>query len=917
MGTPACPPRCPRYVADDGRTYTIAAADASLLACGTDRSTGPDDGTGVLGSESEVAVGVNGRTAVGTAREAAGEVPKEAAQGAVVGAPVKVETVGPPEDDTDLDGEGRDGVRPLVALDGGTVVGTADPTTEPATVTLRDGTDEAVAVELVRQLVARAIENDDSTMRVTVPSGVDDELADDLVTTRADGVVEIDLTTHSAKRTRRVPGERADIAVETDLDALFAPDRVAVVGATDREGAIGRTVVENLRQSFDGAVVPVSTSTDEILGLPAVPAVEEAAADLAVVVLPAEPAVEAVESAAAAGVDAIAVLSAGFAETGDDAGRRREDRLRTIASAHDVALVGPNALGVLSTRRDVNASFSPELPDAGGVSILSHSGAMVTATIDWALDAGVGVRDVVSLGNAAGIDEADVLRYWGADDGTDVVFAYLEDVQDGDRFVEAARAVSRTTPVVALKAGRSEAGGAAAASHTGALAGDDAGFRAAFAETGVIRATGQQEAYDLLTCLGRQPLPTGDQIGVVTNAGGPGVLAADAIAEADVELASFSPATTERLEADLPGPASVRNPVDVLGDASVDRFVDALETVLGDGTVDAAMVVSTPHPLVDQPTLVHRIGDVSRRYGKPVVTVLSGGPPDGETKDALSNAGVPNYRDAVRAARSLGAYATYAAWRRSGVPEPEPVDADRERGGKIVAEAVARGQSTLGVEAMDLLGAYDVGVPESVLVSDLPSTDEDGAAWSLNGSGVAELDGPFAVKVASPDLVHKSDVGGVRVDVPAAEVEDAVRAVVRAVRENAPDATITGVLVEELAPEGVECVVGVTEHPRFGPMVTFGLGGVLVEHLEDVAHALAPLSHEQARSLITSLEGASILEGARGAAAVDIDALAEAVVALSWLAVDEESIAEIEINPLIATPDGAVAVDLHAELTDE
>ncbi|MFT4921544.1 MAG: acetyl coenzyme A synthetase (ADP forming)-like protein [Haloarculaceae archaeon] len=861
-GTSSCPPRCPRFVAPDGTAYTIYRL---------------------------------------------GECP--------AGRTDRVAT------ETGLDPTVDDG---LVAFRGDDIVAWAEQEREDTerrwrtNVRLGDEASAVVGLELVRQVVAASVNQGAESMVVRSSEHVADRVLGELdgadpisdshdadaADSRPGTPIVIDLTVDGVKRTTRHPVDRGDLHVSQDLDSLFAPETVAVVGATDRAGAIGRAVVENLDSSFALEVVPVSRSVERVCGLPAVDDVADAGADLAVVVLPAAATVDAVRDAAEAGVDAVAVLSAGFGETGDEQGIRRERALREIAEAHEVVLVGPNALGVLSTRRSMNASFGPSLPDAGCVSILSHSGAMVTATLDWATANDVGIRDVVSLGNAAGVDEADVLRYWGADAGTDVVFAYLEDVQDGERFLEAAREVSRTTPVVALKSGRSDAGASAAASHTGALVDDDAGFDAAFDAAGVVRATSQQDAYDIVGAFARQPLPRGDNVAVVTNAGGPGVLAADAVADADLSLADLSVATRTRLAESLPDAASVGNPLDVLGDATVERFVDALEVVLADEAVDAAMVVSTPHPLVDQADLVAGVGDAARRYGKPVATCFSGGPPSDKTRDALAAADVPNYPDADRAANALAALAATAERQRRPHNEPEPIDVVRDRVAATLDRAASEGLETLGVEAMNVLDAYGVPTPAAELVS----TPEEATRVARS------LDGPFALKVASPDLVHKSDVGGVRVGVSVDDVETAVADVLATVCERAPNADVTGVLVQELAPEGVECVAGVTRHGRFGPMVTFGLGGVLVEHLDDVVHGLAPLSQQEARRLVQSVDAATVLDGARGSDPVDVGALAATLRRLSWLAVDYPTLAELEVNPLVATPDVTVAVDFHAQL---
>nr|WP_303646845.1 acetate--CoA ligase [Haloarchaeobius salinus] len=851
-GTVDCPPRCPRFLDDAGRPHTVY----SLGDCPT-----------------------------ATAERARGLFDCLA-------------------DDADA----------LVALDGETPVGAAALEDGSRRVELGDDAAPSVGTELVRQLVAHERtagaslagadypQDPDTTLDVSAPGVVVDRLVDAGLATNGvetgDDTVTVDLGGDAASRTTRPPVSRADYPVGDDFSALFEPDRVAVVGATDREGAIGRVVVENLRTSFEGSVVPVTSRADSVLGLHAVDDVADADADLVVVVLPADAAVDAVRRAGEAGVGTVAVLSAGFGES-DDAGRRRERQLASVVDEHDLTLVGPNALGVCSTRRRMNASFAPTLPDAGGVSVLSHSGALVTATLDWADATGVGVRDVVSVGNGAGLDVPALLRYWGSDPETDVVLMYLEDLPSGRRFVEAARAVSRTTPIVVLKSGRTGHGAAAAASHTGALVGDDAGFQAAFDAAGVVRADSQQAAYDLVRSFATQPLPRGDAVAVVTNAGGPGVLATDAVDEAGLSLADLSDETRERLDAVLPDAASAANPVDVLGDATVDRFVDALDIVLADRAVDAAVVASTPHPLVDQAALVRAVGDAGRRYGTPVVTSLSGGPrPDGVT-ESLAAAGVPNFPDADRAARALASLTDYASRHRARRASPDPT----ARGsGESADAAVSFDDDLLGVEAMDVLREYGVRTPDG----ELARTPAEAA------TAVAELTGPFVLKVVSPDLAHKTEVGGVEVGVAADAVEGATADLLARVSEHAPDATLRGVLVQELVEEGVECLVGVTRHERFGPVVTFGLGGILVEHLDDVAHGLAPLSPADAERLLRRIDGASVLDGARGQESVDRDALVDALVGVSRLAADHPSLSELEVNPLMATPTGATAVDFQA-----
>jgi acetyl coenzyme A synthetase (ADP forming)-like protein len=782
-------------------------------------------------------------------------------------------------------------------------------------VTVDDWTPEAspaLAHELLRQAAAYAVEEGATSLAVdttTEAAPITDAARRVGFQERDDGLV-LPLTGDGLAATpeSRPQATTSDTprTSERELDSLFRPDRVAVVGATDREGAIGRTVVENLRDGFAGDVVPVTPATDTVLGEPTVSDLRDTSdVDLAVVVLPPDLALEAVEAAGEGGVDAVAVLSAGFEEAGDD-GAARARRLERLAAEYDLTVLGPNSLGVLNAHTGLNASFSPRRPTPGSVSLLSQSGAFVTAALEQGADAGIGFAEVASLGNKAALDETDLIERWGADPDTDVILGYLEAVEDGERFVETAREVAPETPIVLLKAGRTDAGAAAAASHTGSLAGADDVVDAAFEEAGVVRADSVTELFDYARVLqGR--LPDGDRVGVVTNAGGPGVLAADAVADEDLALADLSPDVRERLEADLPASAGVDNPVDVLGDADADRFDDALHTVLGDDAVDVGFVLTTPHPLVDEADLAERIGMRAAAADKPVVACFLGGSLDPEAHRRLRQYRVPAFDDPTEAAGALAALVDYVESRealrreRPTVPTIDVPD--------VVHDARDAGRDALGVDGLSLLA--DAGVPTAETTVVESASEAERAAAALGDRVV--------LKVVSPDLAHKADVGGVAVDVAPADAGDAYERMREQVAEEAPDATVDGVAVQPMVddPDAVEVVVGATRDPTFGPVVMFGLGGVFVETLDDVAFALAPLDEARACELVDSVAASALLDGARGAAPVDRDALVAALVAVSELAASVPAIAELDVNPLVATPDGVTAVDAYLSLADD
>jgi acetyltransferase len=687
-----------------------------------------------------------------------------------------------------------------------------------------------------------------------------------------------------------------------ELLELFSPSRVAVVGATDREGSVGRAIMENLR-GFEGEVVPVNPNRESVFGDPCVPEVGAAGdVDLAVIAVPVEAAVEAVRAAGEAGVEAVVVITAGFGEAGSE-GAAREAELERAAAEYDLDLVGPNCVGVLGTPAGLNATFAPTGAEPGSISFLSQSGAVITAVLDWAADEGVGFRHVVSLGNKAVLDEADFVDAWGGDPGTDVVLGYLESVADGRRFVERTREVSRETPVVVLKSGRTEAGARAAASHTGAIAGSDRAYEAGLRAAGAIRAHSLQGLFDAGRALAGQPVPEGDGVAVVTNAGGAGVLATDAVGDTRLSLASLAPETVGTLGEVLPPGANRHNPVDIIGDADAARFREALAAVLADEGVAAAAVLAAPSAPLSFEALAEAVVDCQADAGIPIVAALMGGERVRAAEPALRAAGIPTYFDPGRAVGSLDALARYRERRERESESPGTFRVDRERADAVLDTARERGRTQLGVEAMALLEAYGIPTPAGAVA------DDPGEAVAV----AEDIGDEVVLKIVSPDISHKSDIGGVRVGVPVGEVADAFEDLVARAYSYQPDARVLGVQVQELidTDAGVETIVGATRDPTFGPVVLFGLGGIFVETLEDVAVRLAPVAGSEARAMTREIETAPLLQGARGREPVDTDAVVETIQRLSRLVTDYPGILELDVNPLVATPDGATAVDLR------
>ena len=694
-----------------------------------------------------------------------------------------------------------------------------------------------------------------------------------------------------------------------ELSRLFAPDRVAVVGASDEEGTVGYAVTSNLLGSFEGEVVAVNPNRESVLGLSCHDSVADVGAvDVVVVAVPAGIAVEVLREAAEVGIENVVVITAGFSEAGAE-GSARERELTRIARAHDLNLVGPNSLGILNTGVGLNATFGPLDPDPGGISFMSQSGAFITAVLDWAADRNLGFKDIVSLGNKAVLDESDFVREWGDDPETDVILGYLEDVSDGPAFIDAAREVTEDTPVVVVKSGRTDEGASAAASHTGAIAGSDEAYDAAFEQSGVVRVHTVQELFDFASILAGQPLPDGDSVAIVTNAGGPGVMTTDAVGDSRLDLAEFTDETLATLSEDLPEEANIYNPVDIIGDAPVERFEATIDTVLADDTVEMAIVLSCPTATLSFDDLAAATVRLRSEHGTPLVATLMGGSSTESAAATLSDAGIPTYFDPARAVHSLEALAQYATIREQEYASPTTFDVDRERAREILERAAERGDTRLGVESMELLDAYGIPTPEGEVVSDPAAAVE-----------VAEaIDGPVAMKIVSPAISHKSDIGGVEVGVKQSAVRSTYGDIVSRARNYQPDAPIVGVQVQEMVDldAGTETIVGVNRDPQFGPLVMFGLGGIFVEIMEDTSFRVAPVSEPEVREMLGEIRAAPLLHGARGRTPADVDALVAVIQRVSQLVTDFPAITELDVNPVVAMPDGVAAVDLRLTLDQE
>ncbi|MBN1179807.1 MAG: acetate--CoA ligase family protein [Anaerolineae bacterium] len=688
------------------------------------------------------------------------------------------------------------------------------------------------------------------------------------------------------------------------LDVLFCPGSVAVIGASRSEEKIGHAIVKNILESgYAGEVYPVNPKADEILGLQAYSSVKDVSGpvDLAVIVIPAKLVLDVMEACGQKGVRAAIVVTAGFGETGRE-GARRERRLLEIARQHGVRVLGPNCLGVIDTVCPLNASFAAHMPDGGGQGFMSQSGALCVAVLDLAVAEGIGFSRFVSLGNKADVDEVALLRKWEEDEQTGAALAYIEGLTDGRAFLDAARCVAARKPVVALKSGTTEAGSQAVSSHTGSLAGSARAYQAAFRKAGVLQAQTWLDLFDWGLALTYQPALAGSRIAIVTNAGGPGILTTDALGHAGLALARFEDATLEALRDALPEAAAVENPVDVLGDAGPPEYAAALEAVLDDGNVDGAVVILTPQILTDVEGIAQTIVDVAQGRDKPVLGCFMGEETTSAGAALLNRNRLPNYRSPNRAVNTLQAMWRYAEYRSRPESEPEAFEVDGDAVRRVLDAACREGSpvTLVEVEARDVMAAYGIPLPPARLASSAGEAVE----------AAEEIGFPVALKIASPDVLHKSDVGGIELGLADTNaVKQAYDRILSRARQHAPEGEIWGVLVQAMVAPGREVIVGVNRDAQFGPLVMFGLGGIYVEVLEDVTFRLAPVTAREAEEMLDEIKAAPLLHGARGEDPADLAAIAEIVQRVSQLVCDFPEIVELDLNPVIVHQEGAVAID--------
>lgn len=755
----------------------------------------------------------------------------------------------------------------------------------------------------IRRFVADALAENRAMLGVFRSAGFEETQA------LESGVVRVVLDLVPTREYLERVEERERVAGVRSIERLLRPRSVAVVGASREPGTIGHELFRNLLNGgFAGPVYPVNPKATHVASVRAYPSVLEVpdAVDLAVVAVPAALVPAVVRECGEKGVHGLVVVSAGFAEAGPK-GAAAERELARLAHELGMRVVGPNCMGVVNTDPDVsmNATFAPVPPRRGGVAFSSQSGGLGIAILAEAGRRGLGVSSFVSIGNKADVSSNDLLRYWEQDPSTEVILLYLESFGNPRMFSRIARRIARRKPIVAVKGGRTPAGSRGAASHTAAMATPEVAVEALFRQAGVIRVDTLEELFDVAGLLVDQPLPQGCRVAIVGNAGGPGVLAADACESHGLEVPELSPETQARLRSFLPAEAAVGNPVDLVASASAQDYRRALEAVLADERVDAVLVIFTP-PLVTQAAdVAEALAEVGATASKPLLANF-----------LATDAAIAALRGAARpipwfaypeaAARALARVAGHVAWRER--PEgavPELADVDSSRAAALVRDSLGTASSRdalwlAGDLAAELLGAY--GIP---VIPTRRAADADSAV-----AAAEEIGYPVVVKAGSPTIVHKSDVGGVVVGVAD---EAALRAAFADLSARLGDA-LGGVLVQPVAPAGVELIVGVVQDPAFGPLVLLGAGGTAAELLGDRRVTLVPLTDVDARELVRSLRSSPLLFGYRGSPACDVEALEDMLVRVSRLADDLPEVAELDCNPVVASAAGVVALDVKVRL---
>ena len=694
------------------------------------------------------------------------------------------------------------------------------------------------------------------------------------------------------------------------LKSFFNPKSIAIVGASRQKGKVGYEILVNMIEAgYGGEIYPVNPKADTIEGLKCYPDLQSIGQtpDLVVIIIPAKFVPEMMQQCAKVGAKSVIIITAGFKEVGEE-GLKLEKQVVQIARQAGIRIIGPNCLGIIAPANKLNASFGGDLPAEGVIGYLSQSGALLAAILDMANANSIGFSKLVSIGNKADIDELDLIKALGDDKDTKVIAGYLESITDGNAFVNQAERISHNKPILLMKSGGTQAGAQAASSHTGSLAGSETAYECVFERAGIIRCCSIKEQFDYAQAFADQPLPAGPRVAVITNAGGPGIMAADAIERVGLSFAKLADETVKKLASELPPAANLNNPVDVLGDALADRYEFALNVVLEDPNVDIALVLLTPQAMTESAATAEALV-ACKKHNKPILACFMGARKVRDGIMVLRRGKIPQYDAPESAVATIKTMADYVRWRTRPKRVVKLFPVNRRKVENIIDRHLRKGIREIGeTESKEILEAYGFVTPKGSV-----------ATTAEQAANIAQQLGfPVVLKIWSPDILHKSDVGGVQIGLKSAkEVRDAFDLMMYRIPKKMPDADILGVLVQEMCSGGKEVILGMNRDPHFGPLMMFGMGGIMVEVLKDVSFYLAPLTAEEAKQMLMNTKTYQMLSGVRGQEGVDIETIAEGLQRLSQLVTEFPQIQEMDINPYVVGPAGTSAIAVDARMSVE
>ncbi|MCL0063184.1 acetate--CoA ligase family protein [Peptococcaceae bacterium] len=698
-----------------------------------------------------------------------------------------------------------------------------------------------------------------------------------------------------------------------DLKKFFNPKSIAIVGASTVPGKIGNAVLNNIISSgFKGDIYPINPKADKIEGIKCYGSLKSIGKpiDTAIIAIPAKYCLDIVSEAAELNIKNLIILTAGFKEIGNK-GLELEKKITQVAKKHNINMLGPNCVGIMDTATPINASFSAVFPERGNIAFISQSGAMLVSIVDKGIDIGLKFSKIISLGNKALLNETDFINELTDDPNTDVILIYIEDVSDGAGFIEAAKKACKLKPVVVLKSGTSQAGAQAASSHTGALAGSDLAYEIAFEYTGIIRARTMNELFDLALAFSKtNTFPSGNKVSIVTNAGGPGIIAADAIEKHDLDMARFTQNTIEFLKENLPSESNIYNPVDVLGDANHERYHLALDKTLADPNTDCALVLICPTAVTDSSKTAQAIEVIKDKHKKPIFTSFMGGQALKGGIEIISKTDIPNYTFPEAAIQSLSKVIKYAEFKKNAKTSSllEYKDVDKAKAASILETVLSEKRHVLlGSETYEVAKAYRI-----------PAAPVKLATTTREAVRLAdEIGYPVVLKVASPKIMHKTDVGGILLNLNSAdEVREGFIRIMESVSRYMPNVIPYGIEVQKMERKGTEFIIGVKKDIQFGALIGFGLGGIYVNLIQDVSFCLANyITHDMIEDLISNTKAYKLLKGYRGAKPLDLKTVIETIGRTAQLARDFPEIAEMDINPVFVYENGVTAVDIKITIS--